>query len=80
MSVGPRLEKFNIVSKDHGRTQKCDFCISVCKTNFADHHTPDKIPRFRDSLLVCKMHDSTILKNIEHVHSFRSNDASNCNG
>ena len=25
MSVAPRAEKFNVVSKDHGSTQKCDF-------------------------------------------------------
>ena len=36
---------------------KCDFCVSVCKTNFTDHHTPDTIHGFRDSVLVCKMHD-----------------------
>ena len=24
MSVGPRAEKFNVVSNDNGRTQKCD--------------------------------------------------------
>ena len=40
LCVGPCSEKFNIVSNDHGRTQKCDFCISVCKTNFTDHHKP----------------------------------------
>ena len=38
----PRSEKFNIVSNDHGRTQKRDFCVSVGKTNFTDHHTPDQ--------------------------------------
>ena len=27
MSVCPRAEKFNIVSKDHGRTHKCDFFV-----------------------------------------------------
>ena len=27
MSVGPRAEKFNIVSNNHGRTHKCDFSI-----------------------------------------------------
>ena len=27
MSVGPRVEKFNIVSSDHGRTHKCDFSV-----------------------------------------------------
>ena len=72
MSVRPRSEKFNIVSNDHGRTQKCDFCVSVVKTNFADHHTPDTINGFRDSFLVCKMHNfyCTIGKNFEHFHSF----------
>ena len=25
--VGPRVEKFNIVSKDHGRTQDCNFSV-----------------------------------------------------
>ena len=25
MSVGPRTEKFNTISNDHGRTQKCFF-------------------------------------------------------
>ena len=35
-SVRPRSEKFNIVSKNHGRTQKCNFCVSVCKTDFTD--------------------------------------------
>ena len=40
MSVGPRSEKFDKVSNDHGRTQKCDFCVSVCETKFTDHHTP----------------------------------------
>ena len=37
----PCLEQFNIVISDHGHTQKCDFCVSVCKANFTDHHTPD---------------------------------------
>ena len=27
MSVGRCSEKFNIVSNDHGRTRKCDFCV-----------------------------------------------------
>ena len=36
VSFGPRSEKFNIVSNDHRRTQKCDFCVLVCKTNFTD--------------------------------------------
>ena len=74
MSVGPRSEKFNIVSNDHGRTQKYDFCVSVRKTNFTDHRTPDIIHGFRDSVLVCKMHDCycTISKNFEHFYSFPS--------
>ena len=43
MSVGPHSEKFNMVSNDHGRTQKCDFCVLVGTTNFNVHHTPDTI-------------------------------------
>ena len=42
----PRSEKFNVVSNDHGRTQKFDFCVSVVKTNFTDDHTPDTINGF----------------------------------
>ena len=74
MSVGPRSEKFNIVSNDHGGTQKCNFCISGGKTNSTDHHTPDTINGFRDSVLVCKMYDCycTISKNFEPFHSFSS--------
>ena len=74
MSIGPLSEKFNIVSSDHGRTQKCDFCVSVDKTNFTDHHTPDTINGFRDSVLFCKMHVCycTIRKNFQHFHSFSS--------
>ena len=34
-----------------------DFCVSVCKTNFTDHHTPDTRHDFRDLVLVCKRHD-----------------------
>ena len=37
LSVGSYLEKFNIVSNDHGRMQKSKFCVSVCKTNFTDY-------------------------------------------
>ena len=55
MSVGPRSEKFNIVSNDHGRTQKCDFCVSFDKTHFTERDTPDTINGFRDSVLVCKI-------------------------
>ena len=130
--------RFNIVSNDHGRTQKCDFCISVCKTNFTDHHKPGGclsnnwkhsflpflfassiylayifeasyytlvmsvrkkssadlsefekyvVPNciqysFRDSVLVCKMHDCycTICKYFENFLSLpSSSDASDCN-
>ena len=31
---------FNIVSNDHAKN---DFCVSVCKTNFTDHYTPDTV-------------------------------------
>ena len=37
LSVDFCLEKFNIVSNDHGRMQKSKFCVSVCKTNFTDY-------------------------------------------
>ena len=57
MSVGPRSKNFEITSNNHGRTQKWDFCGSVCKTNFTDHHTPDTIHGFRILVLVCKMRD-----------------------
>ena len=75
-------EKFNIVSNDHGGTEKCDFCVSVCKTKFTDNHTPDAIYGFRDSVQVCKMYHYyfTIRKNVQHFYSFPSNDASDCNG
>ena len=56
----PLSEKFNIVSNNHGRTQKCNFGVLVCKTNFADHHTPDTINGFRDSVLLCKMQTATV--------------------
>ena len=60
--------------------QKCDFCVSVCKANFTDHHTPDAIHGFRDSVLVCTMHNCyyTISKNFEHFYSLPSSDASDC--
>ena len=60
MSGGSHSEKFNIVSNDHGRTQKSDFCVSVGKTNFTNHHTADAISGFRDSVLVCKMTTATV--------------------
>ena len=74
MSVSPRSEKFNIVNNDHGRKLKSDFCVSVAKTSFTDHHTPDTINGFMDSVLVCKMHDCycTTSKNFELFHSFSS--------
>ena len=58
----PFSEKFNIVSNDHGRKQKCDFCVSDWKTNLTDHHTPDTIDGFRDSVLVCKIYDCYYLQ------------------
>ena len=51
MSVGPHLEKFNIVSNDHERTRKCDFCVSIGKINFTDHDKPDATNGFGDSVL-----------------------------
>ena len=79
MPVGPHSEEFNIVSNDHWRTQKCDFCISVCKNNFSDHGTPDTIHRFRDSVLVCKMHDCYRTQKFRALHFFPSRDAKDCN-
>ena len=72
MSVGPRSEKFNVVSSDHGRTQNSDFCFSVGKTNFIDHHTPDTINGFRDSVLVFNMHDCMIRKGLLIGHQAAS--------
>ena len=65
VSVGPPSEKFNMVNNDHWRTLKCNFCGSVGKTNFTEHDMPDAINGFRDSVLVCKMHDCycTLRKN-----------------
>ena len=53
--------------------QKCDFCVSVGKTNFTDHHAPDTINGFKDLILVCKMHDCycTIRKSFEHFYSMK---------
>ena len=72
VSVGPPSEKFNIVSNDHGHTQKCNFCVSNGKTNFTDHDTPDTLSGLRDSVLVYKMHDCycTIRKKFGHFHLF----------
>ena len=66
-------EKFNIVSNDHGHTQKCNFCVSNSKTNFKDHDTPDTINGFRDSVKGYKMHDCywTICKNFGHIRPIR---------
>ena len=76
-----RLEKFNIVSNNHGRTQKCNFCVSVRKSNFTNHHAPNNtIHSFRYSVLVCKLHDCMMHKNFEHFHSFPSSDGSHYNG
>ena len=33
------------------------FAFQFVKTNFTDHDTPDTTHGFRDSVLVCKMHD-----------------------
>ena len=38
--------------------------VSVCKTNFTDDHRPDIIHDFRNSVLVCKMHD---MQNISSI-------------
>ena len=34
MSVGPRAEKFNVVSNDHGRTHKCNLSVVDQKCPF----------------------------------------------
>ena len=31
--------------------QKCDFCVSVGKTNFTDHYTPEHFHSFSSGLL-----------------------------
>ena len=69
----PHAEKFNIIRKDHGHAQNCNFCICLksktfaglpyllqefrAKKYFTDHYTPNAIDGFGDSVLVCKMHD-----------------------
>ena len=67
----------------HAR-KSANFCVSVCKTNFTDHPTPNTIHGFRDSPLICKMlFDDCycrIRKNFEHFHSFLSSSASDYNG
>ena len=50
---------------NHGRTQKCNFCVSVCKTNFIDHHTPNTIHGFRGSILVCEMQDTQKVRELD---------------
>ena len=40
MSVGPRSEKFNIVSNDHGRTRKCNFSVFDWKYHFLGKFDP----------------------------------------
>ena len=75
MYLSASVWKFNTVSNDHGRTQKCDFCVSVCKVYFTDHHVPNTIHGFRDSFPVCKMHNCMTCKNFEHFHSFPSTQA-----
>ena len=79
----PPFGKVLYSSNDHGRTRKCDFCISICKTNLADNHifmrSWNTIHNFRDSVLVCKMYDFMIRKNFEHFHSFPLSDASDYN-
>ena len=49
-------------------------CVSVGKTNFTDHHTPDTIKGFRGQILVCKIQVCycTIRKIFERFHSFSS--------
>ena len=82
------LEKFNIVSNNHGRTQKCDFCASIDKSNFADHHTTYKINSFMDSSLICRLYNCYCAAPYPKISSitipshqaFSSNDASDCNG
>ena len=80
MSVGPRSKKLNIVTNDHGRTQKSDFCVSVGKINFTDNHTPDAINGFRDSILVSKIQKFRAFISILSHQAFLSSDASDCNG
>ena len=43
------------------------FAFQFVKTSLTDHHTPDTVHGFRDSVLVCKIHDCycTIRKNLE---------------
>ena len=45
----PRAEKFDIISKDHGRIQKCDFCVLDMKHYFWEYLV-QKIKAVRFSL------------------------------
>ena len=56
---------------------KVRFLYFNWKNQFIDHDTPDTINGFRDSVLVCKMHDCycTIRKSFEYFYSFSSSDA-----
>ena len=70
MSVDAHSEKFNIVSNDHGRTQKSNFAFQFVKpilqTITHRIRSSNTIDGFRDSVLVCKMHDCMIRKNFKH--------------
>ena len=45
------------------------FAFQCVKTSLTEHQTPDTVHGFRDSVLVCKIHDCycTIRKNLEEV-------------
>ena len=72
MFVGPRSKKFNIVSDNHGRTQKCDFCISVCKINFTDHHKLLQYTILEIRFWSLKCTTVTVRRKLEHFFSFPS--------
>ena len=57
--------------------KKSDFCVSVGKTNFTDHHTPDTIKAFGDS--VCKMQKCRAFIPIPSHQAFSSSDVSDSN-
>ena len=46
------------------------FAFQFCKTSVTDHHTPNIMHGFRDTVLFRKMRDCSIRKNFEHFHSF----------
>ena len=109
MFVGSFVERFNIVSNDHGRMQKYDFCFCLksemlcilwfspssffpgllrnigefgAKIYFTDHLKPNKILGVRDSVLACKIPESScrIRKNSEqYCIPSHSSDASDYN-